>query len=142
MPIIAESVRDFLTRQRVGHLATVSPSGEPHVVPVCYAFAEDTIYTPIDQKPKQPGRTLQRVRNILATGRAALVVDRYDDDWTKLGWVLLRGKAELLDPPAVEHQRAIELLRQRYPQYRTMRLEERPIIALRVERVTQWGNLE
>jgi PPOX class probable F420-dependent enzyme len=135
-------VRTFLEQQRVGHLATVSRGGEPHVVPVCYAVADDTIYTPIDEKPKQPGRTLRRVRNIEETGRAALVVDRYDEDWTQLGWVLLRGRAELLAPGSPEQARAVELLRQRYPQYRAMRLETQSIIALRIERVSVWGKLE
>jgi len=135
-------VRTFLEQQRVGHLATVSRGGEPHVVPVCYAVADDTIYTPIDEKPKQPGRTLRRVRNIEETGRAALVVDRYDEDWTQLGWVLLRGRAELLAPGYPEQARAVELLRQRYPQYRTMRLETQSMIALRIERVSVWGKLE
>jgi PPOX class probable F420-dependent enzyme len=135
-------VRTFLEQQRVGHLATVSRGGEPHVVPVCYAVADDTIYTPIDEKPKQPGRTLRRVRNIEETGRAALVVDRYDEDWTQLGWVLLRGRAELLAPGSPEQARAVELLRQRYPQYRAMRLETQSMIALRIERVSVWGKLE
>lgn len=135
-------VRTFLEQQRVGHLATVSRGGEPHVVPVCYAVADDTIYTPIDEKPKQPGRTLRRVRNIEETGRAALVVDRYDEDWTQLGWMLLRGRAELLAPGSPEQARAVELLRQRYPQYQAMRLETQSMIALRIERVSVWGKLE
>ncbi len=135
-------VRTFLEQQRVGHLATVSRGGEPHVVPVCYAVADDTIYTPIDEKPKQPGRTLRRVRNIEETGRAALVVDRYDEDWTQLGWVLLRGRAELLAPGSPEQARAVELLRQRYPQYQAMRLETQSMIVLRIERVSVWGKLE
>jgi PPOX class probable F420-dependent enzyme len=135
-------VRTFLEQQRVGHLATVSRGGEPHVVPVCYVVADDTIYMPIDEKPKQPGRTLRRVRNIEETGRAALVVDRYDEDWTQLGWVLLRGRAELLAPGSPEQARAVKLLRQRYPQYRTMRLETQSMIALRIERVSVWGKLE
>jgi PPOX class probable F420-dependent enzyme len=135
-------VRTFLEQQRVGHLATVSRGGKPHVVPVCYAVADDTIYTPIDEKPKQPGRTLRRVRNIEETGRAALVVDRYDEDWTQLGWVLLRGRAELLAPGSPEQARAVELLRQRYPQYQAMRLETQSMIALRIERVSVWGKLE
>jgi len=140
--ILPPPVRAFLEQQRVGHLATVSRGGEPHVVPICYAVADDTIYTPIDEKPKQPGRTLRRVRNIEETGRAALVVDRYDEDWTRLGWVLLRGRAELLAPGSPEQARAVELLRQRYPQYRRMRLETQPVIALRIERVSVWGKLE
>ncbi|MFN3337021.1 MAG: TIGR03668 family PPOX class F420-dependent oxidoreductase [Thermomicrobium sp.] len=136
-----EELRAFLERQRVGHLATVSRAGEPYVVPVCYAVSEGTIYTPIDEKPKRPDAVLRRVRNVVETGRAALVVDRYDEDWTRLGWVLLRGSAELLPPGSPEHTQAVSLLRIRYRQYRTMRLEERPIIALRIKRVATWGTL-
>ncbi|MCS7051503.1 MAG: TIGR03668 family PPOX class F420-dependent oxidoreductase, partial [Thermomicrobium sp.] len=125
-----EASRAFLERHRVGHLATVSRVGEPHVIPVCYAVGEDTIYVPIDEKPKRPGATLRRVRNVSETGRAAFVVDHYAEDWSQLGWVLVRGAAELLDPGSGEHQQAIALLRRRYRQYETMRLEEHPVIAL------------
>lgn len=140
-PVLNAQVRAFLNQQRVGHLATVSRAGEPYVVPVCYALSEGTIYTPIDEKPKRSGTLLRRVRNVLETGRAALVVDHYDEDWTRLGWVLLRGSAELLPPGAPEHAQAVSLLRRRYRQYQTMRLEERPLIALRIERVATWGTL-
>jgi PPOX class probable F420-dependent enzyme len=70
----------------------------------------------------------------------AFVADRYDEDWTRLGWVMLRGRAEILaDGP--EHDSAQALLRNRYPQYRTMQLAGLPVIALRIERATSWGNL-
>ncbi len=138
---LKEELYAFLDRQRVGHLATVSRAGEPHVIPVCYAVSESTIYTPIDEKPKRPGAELQRVRNVVETGRAALVVDHYDEDWTRLGWVLLRGSAELLPPGSAEHAHAVSLLRMRYRQYQMMRLEEKPVIALRIERITTWGTL-
>ncbi len=141
-PYLDPAVRTFLDAQRVGHLATVDRAGEPHVVPVCYALGERSLYIPIDEKPKQPGRRLKRVRNIMETGRAAVVVDRYDEDWSRLGWVLLRGTAELLQPGCDEHERALSLLRQRYPQYRTMLLEELPVIAVRIERIVHWGALE
>lgn len=136
-----DRVRRFLAAQRVGHLATVSARGEPHVVPVCYAVGETAVYTPIDEKPKQAGKTLQRIQNILATGRAAFIVDRYDEDWSRLGWVLLRCRAELLPPATPEHALALTLLRQRYPQYVTMALERHGVLALRVQGVTTWGTL-
>ncbi len=141
-PYLAPAVQAFLASQRVGHLATVDRAGEPHVVPVCYALGERSLYVPIDEKPKQPGRTLKRVRNILETGRAAVVVDRYDEDWSRLAWVLLRGSAELLQPGCDEHERALTLLRQRYPQYRVTFLERLPVIAVRIERIVYWGALE
>lgn len=139
---LTPKVRAFLARQRVGHLATVDRAGDPHVVPVCYAVGERTLYIPIDEKPKRTDRPLKRVRNILETGRAAVVVDRYDEDWTRLGWVLLRGAAELVHPGSPEQREAIALLRQRYLQYVSMALETRPVIALRIEHVTSWGSLE
>ncbi|MCX2728242.1 TIGR03668 family PPOX class F420-dependent oxidoreductase [Thermomicrobium sp. 4228-Ro] len=139
---LTPTIRAFLARQRVGHLATVDRAGDPHVVPVCYALGERTLYIPIDEKPKRTDRPLKRVRNVLETGRAAMVVDRYDEDWTRLGWVLLRGPAEFVHPGSPEQREAIALLRQRYPQYATMVLEERPVIALRIERVTAWGALD
>lgn len=142
MSELTPTIRAFLARQRVGHLATVDRSGDPHVVPVCYAVGERTLYIPIDEKPKRTDRPLKRMRNILETGRAAVVVDHYDEDWTRLGWVLLRGTAELVHPGSHEQHEAIALLRQRYPQYATMALETRPVIALRIERVTAWGFLD
>ena len=83
---------------------------------------------------------LKRVRNIVANPRAAFVVDHYDEDWRRLGWVMLRGAAEILEA-GPEHDHAQDLLRARYPQYRAMNLAELPVIALRIARVTGWGEL-
>jgi PPOX class probable F420-dependent enzyme len=132
----------FVLAQKIGHLATTSASGEPHVMPVCFACDGARFYIAIDEKPKQPGRTLQRVRNIQATGRAALVIDRYDDrDWSRLAWLHVRGPARMLEPADPDHARIIARLRERYPQYRAMRLEDAPVIAIDIERVTAWGAL-
>jgi PPOX class probable F420-dependent enzyme len=129
-----------LDRCRVGHLATADRCGAPHVIPVCYAVSEDTLYVTIDEKPKRRDLPLKRLRNILENPQAAFVADHYDEDWRRLGWVMLRGKAEILETGA-EHDRAQELLRARYPQYRAMNLAELPVIALRIERATSWGEL-
>jgi PPOX class probable F420-dependent enzyme len=83
---------------------------------------------------------LKRLRNIIDNPVAAFVADRWDEDWTRLGWVMLRGPAEILADGA-EHDRAQALLRQRYPQYQGMALDDLPVIAMRIERVTSWGNL-
>jgi PPOX class probable F420-dependent enzyme len=107
---------------------------------VCFAISENSLYITIDQKPKGNPRALKRLRNLADNPWAALVADRYDEDWTRLGWVMLRGHAEILDNGA-EHDAAQELLRSRYPQYRQMQLAELPVIALRVDRVTSWGDL-
>ena len=133
--------RGFLLSRRVGHLATADRAGCPHVVPVCFAIEGDTLYITIDEKPKlATGRPLKRLRNMMDNPSAAFVADRYDEDWTRLGWVMLRGHAEILADGA-EHDRAQALLRERYVQYRAMQLAELPVIALRIERVTGWGDL-
>ncbi len=139
--MLTQPQRNFLARSRVGHLATADATGAPHVVPVCYAVEEAALYITIDEKPKrETSRPLKRLANIRQNPQIAICVDRYDEDWTRLGWVLLRGLAEILSDGA-EHDRAQALLRGRYPQYRAMRIETLPVIALRIARVTAWGDL-
>ena len=138
--MLSQAQRRFLDAGRVGRLATADRAGMPHVVPVCYAIGEDAAYIAIDEKPKNRTVPLKRERNIRENPQAALVVDRYDEDWTRLGWVMLRGRAELLEP-GEEHAAAQELCRARYPQLRAMRIETLPVIALRVDRVASWGDL-
>jgi PPOX class probable F420-dependent enzyme len=131
----------FVAAQRVGRLATADAQGNPHVVPVCFAVSDSALYVTIDEKPKRASaRPLKRLRNLMENPSAAFVVDRYDEDWARLCWVMLRGPTEILNDGA-EHDRAQTLLRERYPQYRAMQLAELPVIALRIERVTGWGNL-
>ncbi|HTT81351.1 MAG TPA: TIGR03668 family PPOX class F420-dependent oxidoreductase [Stellaceae bacterium] len=138
--MILAAQQRFLDHCRVGHLATADRQGAPHVVPVCYAADGDTLYITIDEKPKRQDRKLKRLRNILENPRAAFVADRWDEDWSRLGWVMLRGKAEILDSGA-EHDRAQALLVARYPQYRAMNLKDLPVVALRIARVAAWGDL-
>jgi PPOX class probable F420-dependent enzyme len=138
--MLSDVQRRFLDKGRVGHLATADRSGAPHVIPVCYAVAEDTLYVTIDEKPKRRDVPLKRVRNILENPQAAFVVDHYDEDWRRLGWVMLRGPAEIL-ASGPEHDKAQDLLRARYPQYRAMNLAGLPVIALRIARATGWGEL-
>jgi PPOX class probable F420-dependent enzyme len=130
----------FLASCRVGHLATADARAAPHLVPVCFVVSEGALYITIDQKPKGDPRGLKRLRNIVENPLAAFVADRYDEDWARLGWVMLRGPAEILVDGA-EHDRAQALLRSRYRQYQGMALDDLPVIALRIERVTSWGNL-
>jgi len=142
---LTERQRRFLYQRRVGHLATADRSGAPHLVPVCYAVDEDTevgprLYITVDEKPKRRDIPLKRLRNILENPQAAFVVDRWDEDWRRLGWVMLRGRAEILSDGA-EHDGAQVLLCERYAQYRTMQIAGLQVIALRIERVTSWGNL-
>jgi PPOX class probable F420-dependent enzyme len=135
--------RQFLEACRVAHLATADASGTPHVVPICFTLLGNTIYVAIDQKPKPADLSrLRRLRNIAVNPRVSIVADVYhDQDWSRLGFVLVRAGARMLDGGA-EHERAVAALRDKYPQYRTMALEDRPVIAADIEAVTTWGVLD
>jgi PPOX class probable F420-dependent enzyme len=137
--MLSPSELQFIERQRVAHLATADKSGRPHVVPVCFAYLDGRFYIAIDEKPKRSLR-MKRLRNIEENPRVALVFDRYDDDWERLGWVLVQGSATVVvDGP--EHERPLVALRERYEQYRSMALEGRPVISVTVERTSSWGDL-
>src|ERR1700693_854733 len=95
--MLSQAQGRFLDARRVAHLATADARGVPHVAPVCFAIANRTLYITIDEKPKlRPGPPLKRLRNIAENPAVTVVADRYDEDWTRLGWVMLQGKAELL----------------------------------------------
>lgn len=137
---LTEAEAAFVQAQRAARLATSDADGHPHIVPVCYAFDGTRFYTPLDEKPKRVNESrLQRVRNIEARHEAALLIDQYDDDWSHLGYVLVRGRAELLQPEDSLHARALVLLRERYIQYRTMALEMHAVIVITPDSVTSWG---
>ena len=87
----------FLETSRVGRLATADAKGVPHLVPVCYAVMGDSAYITVDEKPKRTDIPLKRIRNILENPAVALTVDRWDEDWSRLAWVMLRGQAEVLE---------------------------------------------
>jgi PPOX class probable F420-dependent enzyme len=139
---LGEQVRRFVSKRRIGHLATADRSGKPHVVPICFALLDATVYIAIDEKPKSGDPLkLRRLRNIAENPRVAVVVDVYDDaDWSRLGFVLVHASARILND-GDEHARAIGALRDKYPQYRRMALEARPVIAADVESSTAWGQL-
>lgn len=139
--MLSDRERRFLVTRRVAHLATADHRAIPHVVPVCFMILHRTLYIAIDEKPKRVASgSLKRIRNIERNPMVAVVADRYDEDWSLLGWVMLRGRAEILTVGA-EHRRAQALLRSRYRQLMGMRIAERPVIAIRLTRVTSWGNL-
>src|SRR3989442_3875210 len=138
--MLTEAEATFVRAQRVARLATADGDGHPHVVPVCYAFDGARFYTPLDEKPKRvAGSELRRVRNIEARHEASLLIDQYDDDWSRLGYVLVHGRADVLMPEDVAHAHALVLLRERYVQYRTMGLETHPVIVITPDHVVSWG---
>ena len=133
----------FLVRQRVARLATADAAGRPHVVPVCFASARSSIYVALDEKPKKvPASDLKRVRNILENPEVALTADRYAEDWSLLAFVMVQGVAELLEPDTDEHAAAVRLLRGKYHQYETMRIQDNPVIAIHPEKAVAWGALD
>jgi PPOX class probable F420-dependent enzyme len=115
---ISGAIRKKLKQARVARLATLDAKGGPHIVPICFVFDGKVFYTAIDRKPKRvsPER-LVRMQNIRATSRVALLIDEYDEDWARLWYVLIRGKAELI-PNSAQQERAsaIRKLRAKYPQ--------------------------
>jgi PPOX class probable F420-dependent enzyme len=150
-PILSPEERRFLGEARRAVLATVDPAGRPRLVPICHALAEvddplgrPQLYTPIDEKPKASSdpRALARVRDVLARPEAVVLVDRWDEDWARLGWLRVGGPAEIIEPGAPEHATAVRLLRTKYRQYRGHRLEERPVIRLAISEARSWGVLE
>jgi PPOX class probable F420-dependent enzyme len=131
----------YIKAARVAHLATADKTGRPHVIPICFAFDGKNIYSPIDEKPKKTSPLrLKRIRNIGVNPYVAVVIDRYDEDWRRLAYVLIRGRAKVWTTGA-EHKRAVSLLRKKYPQYRKMRLEERPVIQIVPKALRLWGRI-
>ena len=129
----------FLERTRVARLATAGADGQPHVLPVVFAFDERRIYTPLDDKPKRvEPRQLKRVRNLLQNGHVALVADEYDEDWTRLAWVMVTGTAAIVQDGEV-HANGVRLLLEKYPQYEAMPIGHRPLIVITPVRVRRWG---
>jgi coenzyme F420-0:L-glutamate ligase/coenzyme F420-1:gamma-L-glutamate ligase len=129
----------ILHEGRVAHLATVDLDCRPHVVAICYVFDGENLYSVIDPKPKRvPPERLRRVRNIRANPHVCLIVDRYDEDWTKLSYVQVHGRAEVLTG-GDERRRAVGLLREKYPQYRQMPIDSVPVIKVIPERFVVWS---
>jgi len=141
---IPGAVRAKMKEARVARLATLDARLRPHVVPVCFAYDGKVFYTAIDQKPKRvPRERLTRLRNILAVPQVALLIDQYDEDWTQLWYILIRGKAKRL-PMRGHKERAWALLklRAKYPQYaRKMLPNDAPIIRITPDRTAFWGKL-
>ena len=128
----AAQARARFAAARSARLATADAAGRPHVVPICFALEGETIYTAIDHKPKRGG-PLRRLENIAANPLVSLLVDHYEDDWSRLWWARADGTARIVGNAA----RAIELLAERYPQYRERR-PDGPVIAIAVARWSGW----
>ncbi len=131
-------IEAFIRDHRVARLATIREDGKPHVVPVVYAYDGALVFIALDEKPKRVApMQLQRVRNVATNPNVSLIMDDYDDDWTRLAWVRLDGVAEILQSGNL-HATALALLREKYEQYRAMSLEARPIMQITVKLRTHW----
>jgi PPOX class probable F420-dependent enzyme len=137
---IPAAVAGFITDGRVGRLGTADASGQPLVVPICYAWDGAHLFSAIDAKPKaRAGSGLKRIRNIADNPKVSVVIDRYDEDWRELRYVIIQGEAELLTGGA-EFTRGADLLLAKYPQYRAMGLgrDEGLMIKVAPSKVTHW----
>jgi PPOX class probable F420-dependent enzyme len=137
---IPAAVAGFISEGRVGRLGTADRAGQPLVVPICYAFDGESLFSAIDAKPKsRDGGSLKRVRNIRENAKVSVVIDHYDEDWARLRYVIIQGEARLLTD-GVDFSRGAELLLAKYPQYRAMGLSRETGLMIKVTpaRVTQW----
>ena len=145
----------LLADARTAVLATIDPGGRPRLVPICFVAVDrgdghrgsnewPDLYTPIDEKPKAGSdpRALARLRDIVARPEVFVLVDRWDEDWTRLAWLRLRGTASVLEATdadaAVDRERAIARLRAKYRQYRDHDLASRPLIRIVIDRASTW----
>jgi PPOX class probable F420-dependent enzyme len=136
---LTRNVLRFIRSARVAHLATADAHGRPHVIPICFVFDGKDFYSPIDEKPKRTApQKLKRIRNIRENSNVSLVIDRYDEDWKQLAYVLVVAKAKVILPGA-RHTRAVARLRRKYPQYRRMRIDRLPMILIKPNRYQFWG---
>jgi PPOX class probable F420-dependent enzyme len=130
-----DEARRRITTARVGRLASVDPSGRPHVVPICFAVSGDRVVSVVDQKPKRTMQ-LRRLENIRRSPDVQLLVDNYDDDWSLLWWVRISGRGRVIDR-GTTHEEAIDLLARKYRQYREQR-PRGPVVAIDITQISGW----
>lgn len=138
---IPDTLGRVLHTHRIGHLATAEVTGAPHLIPICFVYHAPCIYSAIDHKPKRAtGYRMKRIRNIIENPQVAFLIDHYDEDWSQLYYILIRGEAQLLDDGA-EFRQALELLEAKYEQYREHRLLGRAGLVIKIvpRQVQRWG---
>ena len=130
---------ELLTLERVAHLATADQYARPHIVPIVFVYEPPFLFTPIDAKRKsvEDWHDLRRIKNIETNGRASVLVDVYEENWSKCAWVRIDGVAEILTK-GDEHRHALRLLAGKYKQYEGMPLRDAPVIRINAEQVSQW----
>jgi PPOX class probable F420-dependent enzyme len=129
-------MRELVAAARVGRLATIGSGGRPHLVPICFALEGDVLYSAVDEKPKR-SRRLQRLANVRAHPEVAVIVDHYEEDWTRLWWVRLRGTGRVVEH-GEELEAALGLLREKYEQYREQP-PAGPVLAIAIDEWRGWS---
>jgi PPOX class probable F420-dependent enzyme len=141
--VLSDDERAFLASARRAVLGTIAPDGRARLVPICFVLDGDdpVLYSPLDDKPKRSDDplALARLRDIRADPRVTVLVDRWDEDWSRLAWLRCDARARLHDRSATGHGDVVSALRAKYAQYETHRLEDRPLVRIEIERVTSWG---
>ncbi len=140
-PLLSDDEWRFVERARVARLATADKEGAPHVVPVVFAVVDGKIYVPVDGKQKKDIERLKRLDNIRENEKVSFLVDHYEDDWANLGFVLLFGSATIIhaEADAEAYQKAAELLREKYAQYRGAITIHAWMIEIKPRRAVSWG---
>jgi PPOX class probable F420-dependent enzyme len=129
-------MRQLVATARVGRLATLAPGRRLHLVPICFALDGDVLYSAVDEKPKR-SRRLQRMENVRAHPEVAVLVDHYEEDWSRLWWVRLRGRGRVVeDGPGLEP--AFRLLAEKYEQYQE-RPPPGPVLAIVIDEWRGWS---
>ena len=138
MPQFSEWEEELVHRNRVARLGTVDEKNNPHVVVIVYAFDGRKLFTPIDEKPKKdkPAK-LKRIRNIDKNRAVTVLVDEYYEDWTKLAWVQIRGRADIVESGSL-YDTGLSLLRDKYSQYADMKLDDKPLIVVHPVKIVSW----
>lgn len=134
--IDAEQITRRLAEARSATLGTVDQEGRPHLVPIVFAYRDGRLYTAVDRKPKSTNR-LKRLRNIEANPGVSVLVDRYDDDWTRLWWIRIDGEARVVDSGR-DFSEGIALLTRKYQPYGAQP-PPGPVIEVRVETIRAWS---
>ncbi len=140
--VISTELHAKLKAARVARLCTLDAKRRPYLVPICFAWDGSIFYSAIDNKPKRRHATeLARMKNVKEMPEVVLLIDHYDEDWTSLWYVLVRGEAEIVSA-AAEQKRAIQSLRDKYPQYDSKMLaDSAPVLRIRPVGVSAWGKV-
>ncbi|NIT14279.1 MAG: TIGR03668 family PPOX class F420-dependent oxidoreductase [Candidatus Dadabacteria bacterium] len=134
----------YISKKRLAHFATCDIKGNPTVLPICFVYYNDNVYTPLDNKPKKTSPSnLKRVKNIIENPSVSVVIDEYNDDWDRLSFVIIQGTASLIDHGA-EYEDALDQLCEKYVQYTKMKLKDLglPVIKIVSDKIITWGNFD